>query len=1169
MYRLDNSLIVTHGQDLNSETARVTLIQSAKYRLESVRNFDFETKNKVTYPLIGLVVKVDAAASPSAVSYDVEGGYEKYKFGSELDAKCKGNGNFEIEFELEALGKSLEFDAKRTVISNDKSKLEAVLELKPGGKYQLVTDLTHIFKQNDVNLQVDALLKLAGRPEDIKGSTAVIVNKELLELFAKLSSGSNEYLDIDWKLNRAVGKPSGDIKLSVCYEPPASAPNPSALTLSLQVFLKGLVEANAQYKYVSGKGSATLNIDLPKQGRKIKGTGDLAVTGSNHVASVDLYWDADKDSKKSLHFETNSDITKNSLDSKYVTVHCSNSTMFTESCEKNSLVVLQQKTTLNVKGTLKGKLMDGHLVGQADLTLPKSRQLTVKLDRTLHLSRGSVELDGKLELVAKENAASSGNLLSLETKVKAEEANQLLDSLVRIALKTSKGKDLSASVVVKNTPQREQRLLEASAQVESSYFKTLTAQVSAEVSQTHITYKGHAAQGPETALDVSGRFDRGHDGKVLLRVDNTFALAFGLDNTIQITLPLEKIKTLKLTTSVNVDADNNNAVLKTDNALTLNGAETYKFGGEANRQKEKGTAKLVLILPKEQPRTLSTSWHVNDENGEIFHSDSTTRAGLCSETFHSDSTTCAGLCSETFHSNSTTCAGLCSETFYSASTICAGLCSEILHSDSTTCAGLCSETFHSDSTICAGLCSEIFHSDSTTCAGLCSETFHSNSTICAGLCSETFHSDNTICAGLCSETLHSDSTTCAGLCSETFHSDSTICAGLCSETFHSDSTICAVLCKVYKRGGSASLQWAGNQNAEITVEALVPKDRSGMEVRLTANTPKLGNVELTLQNKVSHVVGARSAATALLAIVNGKKYDFKGKVSEGSFKYLPNVDLTAVHPKGTSRLYLNLKRVSDTEFAGDSELQYTLNGGGKLTLSGESKIESLEDFSIKVDADSEALKLNKWHIVIERKPSKNKKNLQISATSAGKNVLAGRLDFHHSNKGSLSHWEVGGNVKLVDKNQDLKVALDIVELKKDTAGEIGLQTTLNAVLGERSFTGVQKFSNKELHLGSTLCLKQGQCSQVDLQSKLTIVDASEISHHLILLVDLKTLGVPEKLQVKSSTVRTGFLLMDHNVEVELHSDSVVTYKARIYLQEHEAGELTCYLQEGKAGDSTW
>ncbi|CAG2058509.1 unnamed protein product, partial [Timema podura] len=423
--KLDNSLIVTHGQDLNSETARVTLIQSARYRLENVRNFEFETKNKVTYPLIGLVVKVDAAASPSAVSYDVEGGYDNYKFGSELDAKCKGNGNFEIEFELEALGESLEFEAKRTVISKDKSKLEAVLELKPGGKYQLVTDLTHIFKQNDVNLQVDALLKLAGRPEDIKGSTAVIVNKELLELFAKLSSGSNEYLDIDWKLNRAVGKPSGDIK----------------------VFLKGLVEANAQYKYVSGKGSATLNIDLPKQGRKIKGTGDLAVTGSNHVASVDLYWDADKDSKKSLHFETNSDITKNSLDS------------------KNSLVVLQQKTTLNVKGTLKGKLMDGHLVGQADLTLPKSRQLTVKLDRTLHLSRGSVELDGKLELVAKENAASSGNLLSLETKIKAEEANQLLDSLVRIALKTSQGKDLSASVVVKNTPQREQRLLEASVRI--------------------------------------------------------------------------------------------------------------------------------------------------------------------------------------------------------------------------------------------------------------------------------------------------------------------------------------------------------------------------------------------------------------------------------------------------------------------------------------------------------------------------------------------------------------------------------------------------------------------------------------------------------------------------------------------------------------------------------
>lgn len=82
-----------------------------------------------------------------------------------------------------------------------------------------------------------------------------------------------------------------------------------------QVFLKKYLDATAQFKYNDGKGSATLSIDVPKLNSKIKGTGDMEISGSKHSGSLDLYF-ADDDPKKTLHFKTDSDIKSNSIDSK-------------------------------------------------------------------------------------------------------------------------------------------------------------------------------------------------------------------------------------------------------------------------------------------------------------------------------------------------------------------------------------------------------------------------------------------------------------------------------------------------------------------------------------------------------------------------------------------------------------------------------------------------------------------------------------------------------------------------------------------------------------------------------------------------------------------------------------------------------------------------------------
>lgn len=82
--------------------------------------------------------------------------------------------------------------------------------------------------------------------------------------------------------------------------------------------MKDYFDSHGDLKYGGGKGSGSFVVDIPKVQRKIKGSGDLVISGSNHKVSADLLWNADKDPKQKLHFETDSDLSSKSLNSKYV-----------------------------------------------------------------------------------------------------------------------------------------------------------------------------------------------------------------------------------------------------------------------------------------------------------------------------------------------------------------------------------------------------------------------------------------------------------------------------------------------------------------------------------------------------------------------------------------------------------------------------------------------------------------------------------------------------------------------------------------------------------------------------------------------------------------------------------------------------------------------------------
>jgi hypothetical protein len=73
-----------------------------------------------------------------------------------------------FSFQAKVLDNSIEFATKREVISPDRSKFITDLEVKPGGKYRLVADVTHHLESSNINFQVDALAKVHGQPHDYK-----------------------------------------------------------------------------------------------------------------------------------------------------------------------------------------------------------------------------------------------------------------------------------------------------------------------------------------------------------------------------------------------------------------------------------------------------------------------------------------------------------------------------------------------------------------------------------------------------------------------------------------------------------------------------------------------------------------------------------------------------------------------------------------------------------------------------------------------------------------------------------------------------------------------------------------------------------------------------------------------------------------------------------------
>ncbi|XP_046751140.1 apolipophorins [Diprion similis] len=375
------TFVFVHGSDLNSQTNRITYHGEEKFDYVNSRKFDISFDRKLTYPALGLVAKMEAGVTPKSFEYDLEFKYAKFNFESELSANIGKSkpGDFEAEFEAKLQGNSIKLKTNRAVLGEHKNKFESSLEVHPGGKYEIEAVIDHDSKSNDIDTKVVAKIKVNGKKTEI--DVGLEANPNKVNCNAVIDYENTKYLDFLLALQRGTN-PNGQLNLN----------------------FKNYLTAKGQFRYAKDAGGdADIEINVPKFSRKIVGHGKVAITGSRHVANVDILYDASKDPKKHIKVSSDTDLTSTSFDT------------------KNTIDILEYKTVVNAKGNRQGRSDNGHQNFEFDVTFPCGRNFVGKGSR--EATTKNELLNGKMQFELTDHVTKGGKSRELNYHAEVHDLN--------------------------------------------------------------------------------------------------------------------------------------------------------------------------------------------------------------------------------------------------------------------------------------------------------------------------------------------------------------------------------------------------------------------------------------------------------------------------------------------------------------------------------------------------------------------------------------------------------------------------------------------------------------------------------------------------------------------------------------------------------------------------
>nr|XP_034187967.1 apolipophorins [Osmia lignaria] len=312
---------------------------------------------------------------------------------------------------------------------------------------------------------------------------------------------------------------------------------------------------------------------------------------------------------------------------------------------------------------------------------------------------------------------------------------------------------------------------------------------------------------------------------------------------------------------------------------------------------------------------------------------------------------------------------------------------------------------------------------------------------------------------------------------------------------------------------------------------------------------KLHNVALDLKYKRFKEENRMLVDSVLTA--DGNKYTLNSEVQHQPTNNV--FHLTAGCPSGKTEVLSKFQKLGDKEYKGEWKVN---TPKGFVVADTHVDLESVDNFVINANFDSDKLKHRKIHAEIANKPTaKAGKRIAITVTSDGQNIVTGSTSYKKRDEDGKIVVEGNGNLKVGDDTKSSSFKYTRQQLTKEKDGEVGVAMVLNANFGPSAIVGELKLSNKEVHVFNSYCEQNKDCAHFKLQSTLDVEHKALLKHQITVEVDLKKFNVPAEFGLKTST-EFKKPIFDHTTNLYLHSTKDKTeYTYQVYIHPKEAATI--------------
>ncbi|XP_076294213.1 retinoid- and fatty-acid binding glycoprotein apolipophorin [Lasioglossum baleicum] len=343
-----------------------------------------------------------------------------------------------------------------------------------------------------------------------------------------------------------------------------------------------------------------------------------------------------------------------------------------------------------------------------------------------------------------------------------------------------------------------------------------------------------------------------------------------------------------------------------------------------------------------------------------------------------------------------------------------------------------------------------------------------------------------------------------------------------------------------------------DKKVSLTSNNVYKPEEATVNLKLKSSLPieKFRNVDLQLDYKRNKPES--KGITDIVVNADGVKYTLNSEIYWQ--EALKSLSVVSSCPNGKSELLCKYQKLGPNEYKGEWSVRIPK---GFVIADVHLDLDSVDEFAINANFDSDKTKYRKIHAEIANKPTaKTGKRIIITVTSDGQNIVTGSTSYKKRDEEGKIVIEGNGSLKVGDDTKSSSFKYTRQQLTNEKDGEVGVAVILNANFGPSAIVGELKLSNKELHVFNSYCEQTKDCAHFKLQSTLEApTDKLNLKHQLTVEVDLKKFNVPAEFGLKTNT-QYNYPQLDHSSNLYLHTTKDKSeYTYQLYVHPKESASI--------------